>query len=77
MAEKGDRQPRSLAGAFFKPVTGADLLEASVSALKKAAEALDAAYFGGESESFRGHECRKWRRQHRGDKRLRHGGDDR
>ena len=51
MAEKGDRQPRSLAGAFFKPVTGADLLEASVISLKKAAEALDAAYFGGESES--------------------------
>ena len=51
MAEKGDRQPRSLAGAFFKPVTGEDLLEASVAALRQTAESLDAAYFGGEAES--------------------------
>ena len=51
MAERGDRQPRSLAGAFFKPVTGHDLLEASITALKRTAEALDAAYFGGASES--------------------------
>ena len=51
MAEKGGRQPRSLAGAFFKPVTGHDLLEASVVALKQTAEALDAAYSCGVSES--------------------------
>ncbi len=51
MAERGDRQPRSLAGAFFRPVTGDDLLEASVAALWKTAEALDAAYFGGVPES--------------------------
>ena len=51
MAESGDRQPRSLAGAFFRPVTGDDLLEASVDELRKTAEALDAAYFGGDSES--------------------------
>ena len=51
MAESGDRQPRSLAGAFFRPVTGDDLLEASVAELRKTAEELDAAYFGGESEN--------------------------
>ena len=51
MAESGHRQPRSLAGAFFRPVTGDDLLEASVAALRKTAAALDAAYFGGDSES--------------------------
>ena len=43
-AEKGDAQPRSLAGAFFKPVDGEDLLAASVAALEKMAESLDAAY---------------------------------
>lgn len=51
MAERGERQPRSLAGAFFRPVTGDDLLDASVAALRKTAETLDAAYFGGDSES--------------------------
>ncbi len=51
MAECGDRQPRSLAGAFFRPVKGEDLLKASVAELRKTAEALDAAYFGGEAEN--------------------------
>ena len=43
-AESGDAQPRSLAGAFFKPVDGEDLLSASIEALEKMADSLDAAY---------------------------------
>ncbi|MYB01641.1 type I-E CRISPR-associated protein Cas7/Cse4/CasC [Candidatus Poribacteria bacterium] len=43
-AEKGDTQPRSLAGAFFKPVEGEDLLTASIAVLEKMADSLDAAY---------------------------------
>ena len=43
-AEKGGAQPRSLAGAFFKPVKGEDLLASSITALEKMAESLDAAY---------------------------------
>lgn len=43
-AEKGDAQPRSLAGAFFKPVDGADLMAASVAALETMADRLDTAY---------------------------------
>ena len=43
-AETGDVQPRSLAGAFFKPVEGEDLLKASIAALEKMADSLDAAY---------------------------------
>ena len=43
-AEKGDAQPRSLAGAFFKPVDEEDLMEASVAALETMADRMDAAY---------------------------------
>lgn len=43
-AESGDAQPRSLAGAFFKPVEGQDLMAASVHALEEMAERMDAAY---------------------------------
>lgn len=43
-AEKGGAQPRSLAGAFFKPVEGEDLLASSIAALEKMAESLDSAY---------------------------------
>lgn len=43
-AEVGDAQPRSLAGAFFKPVDGQDLMASSVSALEDMAARLDAAY---------------------------------
>lgn len=35
LAEKGDVQPRTLAGAFAKPVTGTDLTGASIAALKR------------------------------------------
>ena len=43
-AEKGGAQPRSLAGAFFKPVEGEDLLASSIAALEKMAASLDSAY---------------------------------
>ena len=43
-AEKGGAQPRSLAGAFFKPVEDHDLMAASIAALEKLAADLDAAY---------------------------------
>lgn len=43
-AEMGRAQPRSLAGAFFKPVEGDDLMAASVQALESLAAQLDAAY---------------------------------
>ena len=42
-AEKGSQQPRSLAGAFFKPVSG-DLKAGSIAALADMAGKLDAAY---------------------------------
>lgn len=43
-AERGDQQPRSLAGAFLKPITGDDLMAASVEALTEMAAKLDRAY---------------------------------
>ena len=43
-AEVGTAQPRSLAGAFFKPIEGDDLMAASVEALESLASQLDAAY---------------------------------
>lgn len=43
-AEKGDAQPRSLAGAFFKPVDGEDLMAASIAALETMTDCLDVAY---------------------------------
>ena len=44
LAERGDRQPRTLAGAFAKPVPGSDLLKDSVEALRCWRDALDGAY---------------------------------
>lgn len=43
-AEVGSQQPRSLAGAFLRPVSGDDLLVASVAALEEMAGKIDAAY---------------------------------
>lgn len=43
-AEAGDVQPRSLAGAFLRPVTGEDLMAASVEALETMADRFDHAY---------------------------------
>jgi CRISPR system Cascade subunit CasC len=44
LAERGDGQPRTLAGAFLKPVRGEDLMRASSNALKSFREKMDAAY---------------------------------
>ncbi len=44
LAERGDRQPRTLAGAFAKPVEVGDLVACSVAALKKFRTDIDAAY---------------------------------
>lgn len=44
LAERGDAQPRTLAGAFSKAVAGGDLLEDSVAALGAFRADLDAAY---------------------------------
>jgi len=43
-AEHGDQQPRSLSGAFFRPVEGQDLLAASIEALSKLVNQMDKAY---------------------------------
>lgn len=44
LAEKGDRQPRTLAGAFAKPVAGTELMPASITALRKFRQDIDTAY---------------------------------
>lgn len=44
LAEKGNAQPRTLAGAFVKPVIGTDLLTDSVKALEKFRDDLEKAY---------------------------------
>ena len=44
LAEKGDLQPRTLAGAFAKSVTGEDLMEESIRRLRKFRDDMDAAY---------------------------------
>ncbi|NKC30222.1 type I-E CRISPR-associated protein Cas7/Cse4/CasC [Falsiroseomonas selenitidurans] len=44
LAEKGDRQPRTLAGAFARPVSGTDLMADSIAALQRFRGAIDEAY---------------------------------
>lgn len=44
LAEKGDQQPRTLAGAFSRPVPGSDVMADSVKELTKFRAALDAGY---------------------------------
>lgn len=44
LAEHGDRQPRTLAGAFAKPVTNDDLIEASIKRLRAFRADIDTAY---------------------------------
>lgn len=41
MIEKGDKQPRSLASSFLKPIHGEDLLDGAISALKKTQANMD------------------------------------
>lgn len=53
LVEKGASQPRSLAAAFLKPVTGDDLMGAGVKALQATRQKLDQVYGDGvPSESF-------------------------
>lgn len=44
LAEKGDQQPRTLAGAFAKPVSGTDFVTDSVKELTKFRDALESSY---------------------------------
>ncbi|HLF66103.1 MAG TPA: type I-E CRISPR-associated protein Cas7/Cse4/CasC, partial [Gammaproteobacteria bacterium] len=44
LAEKGDKQPRSLAQAFLKPIAGADMLERAVTELNKRVDNFDKVY---------------------------------
>jgi CRISPR system Cascade subunit CasC len=44
LAERGDSQPRTLAGAFVRPVAGDDLVHASTEALRDWRKKLDGAY---------------------------------
>lgn len=44
LAEAGDVQPRTLAGAFAKPIAGSDPMQASIEALRGFRAALDDAY---------------------------------
>ena len=44
LAEAGSQQPRDLSGAFFKPVSDADLRAASIAALEDMRKRIDAAY---------------------------------
>ncbi len=44
LAEKGDQQPRTLAGAFVKPIGGTDILHDSIAHLKKMRDDMDAVY---------------------------------
>lgn len=47
LAEKGNQQPRTLAGAFAQPVTGTDIVGASIAQLKTFRNQLDKAYGAG------------------------------
>jgi CRISPR system Cascade subunit CasC len=44
IAERGDQQPRTLAGAFVKPVDGSNILLDSIDRLKATRDAMDRAY---------------------------------
>lgn len=46
LAEGGDRQPRSLAVAFLKPVAGEDVLAAGIESLETTRANLDKVYYG-------------------------------
>ncbi|HVT43424.1 MAG TPA: type I-E CRISPR-associated protein Cas7/Cse4/CasC [Thermoanaerobaculia bacterium] len=44
LAERGDEQPRNLAMAFLKPVTGDDLLESAIRLLEETRDRMDRVY---------------------------------
>lgn len=44
LAERGDEQPRNLAMAFLKPVTGDDFLESAIQSLEETRDRMDKVY---------------------------------
>jgi CRISPR system Cascade subunit CasC len=46
LAEKGDRQPRSLSLAFMKPVGGGDMLNDATTSLERIRDNMDSVYYG-------------------------------
>jgi CRISPR system Cascade subunit CasC len=52
LAERGTAQPRTLAGAFLRPVSGDDLATSSIGALRTWRDKLDRAYGPVASDSF-------------------------
>lgn len=44
LAERGEQQPRTLAGAFLKPVANGDYMAGSIKALEELRDRMDAAY---------------------------------
>lgn len=44
LAEKGNKQPRSLAGAFLKPVSGNDVMNGAITALSETRRKFNAVY---------------------------------
>jgi CRISPR system Cascade subunit CasC len=52
LAERGNAQPRTLAGAFLRPVTGDDLAAGSIVALRTWRDSLDRAFGPAASETF-------------------------
>lgn len=51
LAEKGDRQPRSLSVAFLKPVKGEDMLNEAIKQLEDNRRRLDGVYYGWQAEN--------------------------
>ena len=56
LAENGNEQPRSLIAAFLKPVSGTDQGEASIKALKKFRDQMNAAYDGADPRYYEEYE---------------------
>ncbi len=52
LAERGSAQPCTLAGAFYRPVTGEDLIASSIDALRSWRGKLDAAYGPAASDTY-------------------------
>jgi CRISPR system Cascade subunit CasC len=52
LAERGNAQPRTLAGAFLRPVTGDDLAALSITALTTWRDSIDRAYGPAAAETY-------------------------
>ena len=50
LAEKGERQPRSLSVAFLKPIKSDDMLQEAIQKLEETRNRLDIAYYGHEKQ---------------------------